>query len=45
MAVIYRTPDPMWSRAAEATARGDTVWAVVRDEPDVPSIVRFRMVR
>ncbi|MHC4709163.1 MAG: 6-bladed beta-propeller [Planctomycetota bacterium] len=29
----------------EPLARGDTVWAVVRDELDVPSIVRFRMVR
>ena len=29
----------------ELLARGDTVWAVVRDELDVPSIVRFRMVR
>jgi hypothetical protein len=31
------SPDPL--------ARGDTVWAVVRDDLDVPSIVRFRMVR
>ena len=29
----------------EPLARGDTLWAVVRDELDVPSIVRFRMVR
>jgi hypothetical protein len=25
-------------------ARGDTVWAVTRDELDVPRIVRFRVV-
>jgi hypothetical protein len=26
-------------------ARGDTVWAVVLDDMDVPSIVRYRVVR
>ena len=30
------SPDPL--------ARGDTVWAVVEDELEVPSVVRFRMV-
>ena len=39
-----RTPDT-FSSEPELLARGDTVWAVVRDELDVPSIVRFRMVR
>ena len=39
-----RTPDT-FSDDPELLARGDTVWAVVRDDLDVPSIVRFRMVR
>jgi hypothetical protein len=39
-----RTPDT-FSSEPELLARGDTVWAVVRDDLDVPSIVRFRMVR
>ncbi len=39
-----RTPDT-FSDGPELLARGDTVWAVVRDDLDVPSIVRFRMVR
>ncbi len=38
-----RTPDG-FSTDPEPMARGDTVWAVVEDELEVPSVVRFRMV-
>lgn len=38
-------PPPTFRVTPEPVVRGDYVWAVTRDELDVASLVRFRMVR
>jgi hypothetical protein len=40
-----RVPESLSYRRPEPIVRGERVWAVTRDELDVPYVVRFRMVR
>lgn len=39
-----RTPES-FTTSPEPIIRGDTIWAVARDELDVPKVVRYRVVR
>ena len=40
---VVRTP-PDFRVSPKPVTRGDHVWAITRDELDVPTIVRFRIV-